>query len=43
MHTDIREAIAREKQIKGWKRFKKEDLIKEFNPEWRFLNEDVFS
>lgn len=43
MHSDIREAIAREKQIKGWKRFKKEYLIKEFNPEWRFLNEDVFS
>ena len=40
-HNDIRVAIAREKQIKGWKRFKKDKLITDFNPEWSFLN-DLF-
>ena len=34
-------AIAREKQLKGWKRIKKEVLINEFNPEWRFLNDEI--
>lgn len=37
-HNDIRVAIDREKQIKGWKRFKKDQLISEFNPGWHFLN-----
>ena len=32
-------AIAREKQIKGWKRSKKVALIEHFNPQWRFLND----
>ncbi len=27
-------AIEREKQIKGWSRKKKQDLINTFNPEW---------
>lgn len=31
------EAIAREKQIKGWSRKKKEVLINRMNPEWRDL------
>jgi putative endonuclease len=35
--NDINQAIAREKQIKGWKRFKKNDLINEFNPHWNFI------
>lgn len=34
-------AINREKQIKKWRRSKKEELIKLFNPEWKFLNEDI--
>ncbi|WP_373427978.1 hypothetical protein [Chryseobacterium sp. WLY505] len=34
-------AINREKQIKGWTRQKKENLIKEFNPDWKFLNEEI--
>ncbi len=34
------EAIARESEIKGWTRAKKEALINEFNPEWKFLNDD---
>ncbi len=37
----IQNAIAREKEIKGWRRSKKEDLIKTMNPEWRFLNEEI--
>jgi putative endonuclease len=32
-------AIAREKQLKGWKRVKKEALINTINPEWVFLEE----
>ncbi len=39
---DVREAIKREKEIKGWKRFKKDDLISGFNPEWRDLSEDIY-
>ncbi len=31
------EAIAREKQLKGWSRVKKLKLIAEQNPEWRNL------
>ncbi|MCE7993475.1 MAG: GIY-YIG nuclease family protein [Roseivirga sp.] len=34
-------AIEREKEIKGWTRAKKEALITEFNPEWKFLNEEI--
>ncbi|MDX1272151.1 GIY-YIG nuclease family protein [Bizionia paragorgiae] len=35
---DIDVAIKREKQIKGWKRVNKKELISGFNPSWRFLN-----
>ena len=38
---DIREAIAREKQIKGGSRFKKARLINSVNKEWRDLYEDL--
>jgi len=38
---DIRYAIAREKEIKGWRRSKKEALIKEMNPHWQFLNDEL--
>lgn len=37
----IEGAIVREKQIKGWTRKKKEDLISEFNPNWVFLNDEI--
>ena len=33
------EAIAREKQIKGWNRKKKVDLINSLNPRWHDLSE----
>ncbi|MBK1895833.1 GIY-YIG nuclease family protein [Chryseobacterium paridis] len=38
---EIEEAIAREKQIKGYSRMKKENLINSLNPEWKFLNESI--
>lgn len=37
----IAHAIAREKQLKGWKSVRKVELIKSFNAEWRFLNEEI--
>ncbi|WP_118975977.1 GIY-YIG nuclease family protein [Taibaiella koreensis] len=37
-YRDIREAISREKEIKGWTRAKKVTLIKLANPEMQFLN-----
>ncbi len=40
-YDHINDAIAREKEIKGWRREKKEKLITSFNPEWRFLNDEV--
>ena len=35
---DVRSAIAREKQIKGWVRAKKVALIEAANPQWRDLS-----
>src|SRR4051812_17517807 len=37
-YQDINDAIAREKQIKGWSRAKKNVLIKENNPKWNDLS-----
>ena len=37
---DVRNAIAREKQLKRWRRAKKVALIKSVNPTWRDLSED---
>ena len=34
---NIRDAIAREKQIKGWLRAKKVALLESVNPEWKDL------
>jgi putative endonuclease len=39
--VDVTEAIAREKQIKGGSRRKKEDIINRFNPGWLDLFDDV--
>ena len=38
--NDVNLAIAREKQIKGWLRKKKIDLIESINPEWKDLSEE---
>ena len=40
--TEVRYAIAREKQIKGWDRARKLALILENNPDWRDLGGDWF-
>jgi putative endonuclease len=37
---DVRSAIEREKQIKGWLRAKKIALIESVNSEWRDLSDD---
>jgi putative endonuclease len=37
----VTDAIAREKELKGWRRKKKEELIKTKNPNWVFLNNTV--
>ena len=39
--TDIDAAIAREKQIKGWNRKRKEKLIEAKNPNWNDLYESI--
>ena len=36
---DVRSAIGREKQIKGWLRAKKIALIESMNPQWRDLSD----
>jgi putative endonuclease len=41
-YPDARSAIAREKQLKGWRRTKKDALISSMNPEWRDLSVDLF-
>ena len=38
---DINLAISREKQLKGWRREKKNKLITDFNTNWEFLNTDI--
>ena len=35
--SDIRAALEREKQLKGWRRSKKNALIESMNPEWKDL------
>ncbi|MBQ6878150.1 MAG: GIY-YIG nuclease family protein [Oscillospiraceae bacterium] len=38
---DVKSAISREKQIKGWKRAKKNDLVESMNPDWKELYDFV--
>ena len=38
--SEITKAIAREKQIKGWLRKKKIDLIESVNPDWKDLSQE---
>ena len=40
-YTDIRFAIEREKEIKGWTRKKKLVLLESFNPTWKDLFFDL--
>ena len=39
--TSINDAIAREKEIKGWIRAKKLKLIRSLNPGWKDLTKDL--
>jgi putative endonuclease len=36
--TDVHAALAREKEIKKWRREKKDNLVKTMNPAWRDLS-----
>ena len=36
-HENVWDAIAREKQIKGWNRKRKNDLVNSLNPDWKDL------
>ena len=38
--ADVKRAIERDKQIKGWTRNKKVALIEQMNPDWRDLSQD---
>lgn len=38
----IEDAIAREKQLKGWTRKKKNNLIESINPNWTDLSKNMF-
>jgi putative endonuclease len=40
--TNIVDAIAREKQVKGWRREKKDKLVESMNPTWKDLAADWF-
>ena len=40
---DPTQAIAREKQLKGWTRAKKEALISAFNPAWETIDPDTWN
>lgn len=40
--SDVKAAIFREKQLKGWLRSKKIALIESVNPSWNDLSEDWF-
>ena len=37
-HGEVRQAIAREKQLKGWRREKKIALLEKTNPQWKDLS-----
>ena len=39
--TQVEHAIDREKEIKKWRREKKDKLISSSNPEWEFLNDKI--
>jgi putative endonuclease len=41
-YNDIRDALARETQIKGWRREKKNELVRTLNPKWEDLGTRMF-
>jgi putative endonuclease len=42
-YQHIRAAIARENEIKGWRREKKNDVVRSSNPKWEDLSVRMFS
>lgn len=42
LHSDMYEAIQREKRLKKWNREWKIRLIEEMNPEWKDLSDQAF-
>ena len=40
--SDVRSAIEREKQIKGWNRKRKNKFVESMNPNWKDLYETLF-
>lgn len=40
--TNVESAILREKEIKKWRREKKNNLVESMNPEWIDLNDDLY-
>ena len=40
-HQYVLNAIAREKEIKRWHRWEKNNLIEAFNPNWAFFNTEI--
>ena len=41
-YNDVRDAIAREKDIKGWRRSKKNTLVETLNPTWVNLSPTLY-
>ena len=41
-YSDVNDAIAREKRLKGLQRVKKNNLIEKMNPEWVDLSDKLF-
>ncbi len=42
-YDDPRDAISREKEIKGWRREKKNELVRSLNPKWEDLGQQLFA
>ena len=41
--SDVRSAIIREKELKGWTRKRKVDLVTSSNPQWLDLSKELFN
>ena len=41
--SDVKAAIEREKQLKGWVRKRKNALVEQMNPKWNDLSGELFS
>ncbi|MBQ7977544.1 MAG: GIY-YIG nuclease family protein [Clostridia bacterium] len=40
-YNDVNDALAREKQLKGWKREKKNLLVERLNPNWQDFSTEI--